>query len=57
MTEYAGSMFVTRIERPRSDCSAGELNPDCEVRLVPTTELAPGVGEIWVRGPGTMLGY
>lgn len=57
MTEYAGSMFVTRIDRPRRDCSPGELNPDCEVRLVPTADTAPGSGEIWVRGPGTMLGY
>jgi acyl-CoA synthetase (AMP-forming)/AMP-acid ligase II len=57
MTEYAGSMFVTRIERPRRDCSPGELNPDCEVQLVPTADTAPGVAEIWVRGPGTMLGY
>lgn len=57
MTEYAGSMFVTRIERPRQDCSPGELNPDCEVQLVSTRDTAPGVGEIWVRGPGTMLGY
>ena len=57
MTEYAGSMFVTQIERPRRDCSPGELNPDCEVQLVPTAGTSPGAGEIWVRGPGTMLGY
>jgi acyl-CoA synthetase (AMP-forming)/AMP-acid ligase II len=65
MTEYAGSMFVTRIERPRQDCSPGELNPDCEVQFVATGDKVPGVtgdtvagvGEIWVRGPGTMLGY
>lgn len=38
MTEYAGSMFVTRIDYPRRDCLPGELNPDCEVRIVPTGE-------------------
>lgn len=57
MTEYAGSMFVTRLERPRQDCSPGELNPGCEVQIVASAESPPGAGEIWVRGPGTMLGY
>lgn len=58
MTEYAGSMFMTRIERPRSDCSPGELNPGCEVTIQPITGEGRGShGEVWVRGPGNMLGY
>ena len=60
MTEYAGSMFVTHVDRPRHDALPGELAPDCEVRFVgpDERESPPGMpGEIWVRGPGTMLGY
>ena len=59
MTEYAGSMFVTHVDRPRADASPGELAPDCEARFVDAHgEVADGEpGEIWVRGPGTMLGY
>jgi acyl-CoA synthetase (AMP-forming)/AMP-acid ligase II len=60
MTEYAGSMFVTHVDRPRDDALPGERAPDCEVRFVGEDgiESRPGEpGEIWVRGPGTMLGY
>jgi acyl-CoA synthetase (AMP-forming)/AMP-acid ligase II len=60
MTEYAGSMFVTHVDRPRSDALPGEIAPDCEVRFVRPdgSDADPGeAGEIWVRGPGTMLGY
>ena len=60
MTEYAGSMFITRMDRPRRDCSSGEINAGCEARLVGEggRDVDPGqAGEIWVRGPGTMLGY
>ena len=60
MTEYAGSMFITRVERPRDDASAGELNDGCEVRIVDAAgaDVRPGeVGEIWIRGAGLMLGY
>ena len=60
MTEYAGSMFITRVDRPRDDASAGELNEGCEVRLVDPhgCDVPQGeVGEIWIRGAGLMLGY
>jgi long-chain acyl-CoA synthetase len=60
MTEYAGSLFITRIERPRSDTSAGEIVAGAELRIVDENgnDLPAGEpGEIWVRGPGTMLGY
>lgn len=60
MTEYAGSMFVTHVDRPRSDALPGELAPDCEARFVRPDggDADRGEpGEIWVRGPGTMLGY
>jgi acyl-CoA synthetase (AMP-forming)/AMP-acid ligase II len=60
MTEYAGSMFITRVDRPRDDASAGYATEGCEVRLVDKEgrDVPPGeVGEIWIRGPGLMLGY
>jgi long-chain acyl-CoA synthetase len=60
MTEYAGSLFITRAERPRSDTSAGEIVAGAEVRIVDENgnDVPPGAsGEIWARGPGTMLGY
>ncbi|URF07812.1 class I adenylate-forming enzyme family protein [Cupriavidus campinensis] len=60
MTEYAGSLFVTHMDRPRTDCAAGEIVEGAEVRLIgadgqPVETGTPG--EIWVRGPGVMLGY
>ncbi len=60
MTEYAGSMFVTPLGRSRQDCSSGFINPGCEARIVDSngnTVAAGSVGEIWIRGAGTMLGY
>ncbi|WP_345798733.1 class I adenylate-forming enzyme family protein [Castellaniella sp. MT123] len=60
ITEYAGSLYVTPMDRPRSDCSAGYPLEGVELRLgVPGTPAVP-VGEsgaIYVRGPGVMLGY
>ncbi|MGH8808116.1 MAG: class I adenylate-forming enzyme family protein [Noviherbaspirillum sp.] len=60
MTEYAGSLFITDIDNPRSDCSAGRIIADAELKTVDEQgrDLPPGTpGEIWVRGIGTMLGY
>ena len=60
MTEYAGSLFITNFDRPRSDCSSGEIVPGAELRIVSEqgVDQLPGVpGELWVRGPGTMRGY
>ncbi|MDW3686060.1 AMP-binding protein [Cupriavidus sp. CV2] len=60
MTEYAGSLLVTCMDRPRTDCSAGEIVAGAELRVVgldgkPVPEGEPG--ELWVRGPGVMRGY
>lgn len=60
MTEYAGSLFITDIDNPRSDCSAGRITTGAELKTVDENGngLPSGeAGEIWVRGPGTMLGY
>ncbi|MBY4899185.1 class I adenylate-forming enzyme family protein [Cupriavidus sp. AU9028] len=60
MTEYAGSLFITRMDRPRQDCAAGEIVEGAQLRLVgPDGEPAPpGMpGELWVKGPGVMHGY
>ena len=60
MTEYAGSLFITRIDRPRSDVSAGEIVEGAELRVLDADRqpAQPGqAGELWVRGPGVMRGY
>lgn len=60
ITEYAGSMFITEIDQPRQDCTAGvavegvqwhigELDAPCQPPGEP--------GPILIRGPGVMLGY
>ena len=59
MTEYAGSLFVTRMEQPRADCSAGQIVEGAELRVVgadgqPVPAGTPG--ELWVRA-GVMRGY
>jgi acyl-CoA synthetase (AMP-forming)/AMP-acid ligase II len=60
MTEYAGSLFITRMDRPRRDCSSGEIVEGAELRVVGADggDVASGEpGELWVRGPGVMFGY
>ena len=60
ITEYAGSMFITRIDEPRDDCSAGYAVDGVELRLGRPDADAPKPGErgdILIRGPGVMLGY
>lgn len=60
ITEYAGSMFITPLDTPRADCSAGyavegvELHiGELEQPMLPTNESGP----IYIRGPGVMVGY
>lgn len=60
LSEYAGSVFLTRTEAPRADTSAGYAVAGGEARIVSVDghDVAPGdTGEIWLRGPGLMLGY
>jgi acyl-CoA synthetase (AMP-forming)/AMP-acid ligase II len=60
MTEYAGSMAITRVDQDRDDTAVGHANKGCELRLVGldgTPVSAGGVGEVWIRGPGLMAGY
>lgn len=60
MTEYAGSMFITRTDAPRDDASSGYRNDGVDIRLLDDggEEVAPGqVGAIHIRGPGVMRGY
>ncbi|GAA5235466.1 acyl--CoA ligase [Verticiella sediminum] len=60
ITEYAGSLCITREDAPRSDCSAGHAVQDVELHIGPldAPARAPGEpGDIHVRGPGVMLGY
>ncbi len=60
ITEYAGSLFITRMEAPRADCSAGYIVEGVEIAITdgegrPLT--AGERGQIRVRGPGVMRGY
>ncbi|MGJ7607424.1 class I adenylate-forming enzyme family protein [Variovorax sp. LT1R20] len=60
LSEYAGSVFLTRTEAPRADTAAGHAVEGGEARIVGIDgqEAAQGeTGEIWLRGPGLMLGY
>lgn len=60
LSEYAGSVFLTRRGVARDDTSAGYLVEGGEARIVSAEgrDAAPGeVGEIWLRGAGLMLGY
>jgi acyl-CoA synthetase (AMP-forming)/AMP-acid ligase II len=60
LSEYAGSVFLTRRGEPRDDTAAGYLVDGAEARIVTPEgrDAAPGeTGEIWMRGAGLMLGY
>ncbi|MFF4113444.1 SDR family NAD(P)-dependent oxidoreductase [Streptomyces sp. NPDC001714] len=55
-TETCGKIAVESPAGPRVRGSSGLPLPGMEVRIV-AAEGAVGDGEIWVRGPGVMLGY
>jgi long-chain acyl-CoA synthetase len=60
LSEYAGSVFLTRTEAPRADTAAGHVVESGEARIVGIDGQdvpAGDTGEIWLRGPGLMLGY
>jgi len=60
ITEYAGSLFITRMEAPRADCSAGYIVEGVEIAITDADGNAMPAGErgqIRVRGPGVMVGY
>lgn len=60
LTESSPTVSQTRLERPRSDCSVGEVIPGVSVRTVDSNghDVAAGEpGELWVRGPNVMRGY
>ncbi|KAG1247035.1 hypothetical protein G6F65_020375 [Rhizopus arrhizus] len=53
-------MFITRIDAPRADCSAGYAVEGVEMRIGSPDSGTPAPGErgdILIRGPGVMLGY
>ena len=61
LSEYAGSVHLTRLSEQRPDTSVGYVVQDAEVQVtdpasgrpVPTGER----GELWIRGRGLMRGY
>lgn len=60
MTEASSTIAQTRPSAPRADCAVGPLVTGVEARIVgPDGSRLPvgEVGELHVRGPGTMLGY
>jgi len=60
ITEYAGSLFITRMDSPRADCSAGYIVEGVEIDITDAegkTLPAGERGQIRVRGPGVMAGY
>lgn len=61
LSEYAGSIHLTRMEEWRDDTSAGFCVDGADLRIVDPTsglELPPRArGEIWLRGRGLMPGY
>jgi malonyl-CoA/methylmalonyl-CoA synthetase len=61
LSEYAGSVCVTRLNEKRDDTAAGHLLDGAQYRIVdPSTgnDMPAGQrGEIWLRGRGLMPGY
>jgi len=61
LSEYAGSVHVTRLGEHRTDTSVGHALAEAEVQVTdPATgrALPPGErGELWLRGRGLMPGY
>lgn len=61
LSEYAGSVHLTRLGEQRPDTSVGYVVPDAEVQVTdPATGQALPVGqrgELWLRGRGLMRGY
>ena len=60
LTESSPTVSQTRQERPRSDCSVGEVIPGVSVRTVDSggRDVPIGeAGELWVCGPNVMKGY
>ncbi|MFG2957333.1 SDR family NAD(P)-dependent oxidoreductase [Streptomyces sp. NPDC048291] len=55
-TETCGKIAVESPAGPRARGSSGAPLPGMEVRIAPVEGAGPD-GEIWVRGPGVMLGY
>jgi acyl-CoA synthetase (AMP-forming)/AMP-acid ligase II len=61
LSEYAGSIHLTRLGEQRPDTSVGYVVPDAEVQVTdPVTGQPMPVGqrgELWLRGRGLMRGY
>ena len=60
LTESSPTVSQTRLERPRRDCSVGEVITGVSVRTLDHAGREVGVGEpgeLWVRGPNVMKGY
>ncbi|MFF5498419.1 SDR family NAD(P)-dependent oxidoreductase [Streptomyces aquilus] len=59
-TETCGKIAMESLDGPRVPGSSGTPVPGMDVRLVDPDsglDVVGGEGEIWVRGPGVMLGY
>jgi long-chain acyl-CoA synthetase len=60
LTECAPTVAQTRSDAVRTDCAVGQPIPQVETRIVDAQGKdveGGGIGELWVRSPGLMLGY
>jgi acyl-CoA synthetase (AMP-forming)/AMP-acid ligase II len=60
LSEYAGSVYLSKLNERRNDTAAGYRLEGAELRIVDTdgNDLPQGQrGEIWLRGRGLMPGY